>query len=362
MSNEIPEEFTAIGVLDFKKWIEPKEFTYKPRPARSYDVDIKIECCGICGSDVHLASGAFGELYTPMATGHEIIGKVVRVGDGVKKLKVGDRVGVGAQCDSCGECVRCSSHHENNCKEGVFTFGGVYKDVGVTTQGGYSDYFRANEKFMFKIPDSLESKYAAPLMCGGITGFRPLLTAGVKKGTRVGVSGIGGIGHMTILFAKALGAEVTAISRSHNKEELAKKLGADHFIATSDEGFETKNFDSLDVIVNTANAYEKPLMNKVLQLLVPFGHFIAITAPKLGEMLEIDPLVLLMNNINFSGSAIGSPEDIDYMLKLAAEHNIKPWVEEIPISETNVTKAWTRLEKGDVKFRFVLTDYDDCFK
>lgn len=163
-----------------------------------------------------------------------------------------------------------------------------------------------------------------------------------------------------VLFAKALGAEVTVISRSHNKEELAKQLGADHHIATSDEGFETKNFDSLDVIINTANEYEKPLMNKVLQLLVPFGHFIAITAPKLGEMLEIDFFVLLMNNINVSGSAIGSPKDIEYMLELAAEHNIKPWVEEITISETNVTEAWTRLEKGDV--RFVLTDYDDCFK
>ncbi|GMG14170.1 oxidoreductase activity protein [[Candida] boidinii] len=362
MSTEIPEEFTAIGVVDFKKWLEPKEFTYKPRPARSYDVDIKVECCGICGSDVHLASGAYGEIFVPMGAGHEIIGEVIRVGDGVQKLKVGDRVGVGAQCDSCGECVRCSNHHENNCRNHVLTFGGFYKDVNLPTQGGYSDYYRGSEKFMFKIPDSLESKYAAPLMCGGITGFRPLLTAGVKKGTRVGVSGIGGIGHMTILFAKALGAEVTAISRNHNKEELAKQLGADHFIATSDEDFEVKNFDSLDVIVNTASAYEKSLMNRVLQLLVPFGHFVAITAPKAGEMIEIDPLVLLRNNIIFSGNMIGSPGDIEHLLKFAAENKIKPWVEEISISESNVSKAWKRMKAGDVKFRFVLNDYNKCFK
>ncbi|OUM56025.1 hypothetical protein BVG19_g5674 [[Candida] boidinii] len=362
MSCSVPEEFTAIGVHDFDKWLEPKEFNYKPRPPRPYDVDIKIECCGICGSDVHAANGDWGRPYAPVAVGHEIIGEVVRVGDGVKKLKVGDRVGVGAQCDSCGECVRCSNHHENNCKKKAGTYFGFYKDVNLPTQGGYANYFRANEKFMFKIPESIESKYAAPLMCGGITGFRPLLTAGVKKGTRVGVSGIGGIGHMTILFAKALGAEVTAISRSHNKEKLAAKLGADHFIATSDEDFEVNNVDSLDVIVNTGSSLTGGNLDKVLQLLVPFGHFIAITAPKLGEMLEIDPFVLLMNNINVSGSAIGSPKDIEYMLELAAEHNIKPWVEEITISETNVTEAWTRLEKGDVKFRFVLTDYDDCFK
>ncbi|OWB81179.1 zinc ion binding protein [[Candida] boidinii] len=362
MSGSVPEEFTAIGVHDYDKWLEPKEFTYKPRPPRSYDVDIKIECCGICGSDIHAANGDWGRPYAPVAVGHEIIGEVVRVGDGVEKLKVGDRVGVGAQCDSCGECVRCNNHHENNCKNHTGTYFGFYKDVNLPTQGGYANYFRANEKFMFKIPESIESKYAAPLMCGGITGFRPLMTAGVKKGTRVGVSGIGGIGHMTILFAKALGAEVTAISRSHNKEKLAAELGADHYIATSDEDFEVKNVDSLDVIVNTGSSLTGGNLDKVLQLLVPFGQFISITAPPSHEKMTITPMVLLMNNISISGSAIGSPEDIEYMLKIAAENDIKPWVEEISISESNVSKAWKRMEDGDVKFRFVLKDYDECFK
>ncbi|OWB66909.1 oxidoreductase activity protein [[Candida] boidinii] len=362
MSGSVPEEFTAIGVHDFDKWLEPKEFTYKPRPPRPYDVDIKVECCGICGSDIHAANGDWGRPYAPVAVGHEIIGEVVRVGDGVEKLKVGDRVGVGAQCDSCGECIRCSNHHENNCKKNVGTYFGFYEDVNVPSQGGYANYFRANEKFMFKIPDSLESKYAASLMCGGITGFRPLMTAGVKKGTKVGVSGIGGIGHMTILFAKALGAEVTAISRNHKKEELAKQLGADHYIATSDEDFEVKNADSLDVIVNTGSSLTGGNLDKVLQLLVPYGQFISITAPPLNEKMTINPMVLLANNVSVSGSAIGSPADIEYMLKVAAEHDIKPWIEEVPISETNVSTAWKRMEDGDVKFRFVLTDYNKCFK
>lgn len=358
----IPEKYTAIGVQDFDKWLEPKKFQYTPQKLRTEDVDIKIEACGICGSDIHAANGDWGRPYVPVAVGHEIVGKVVRVGDGVSRLKVGDRVGVGAQCDSCGKCVRCNNDHEQTCGQNVGTYFGVYKETGTPSQGGYADYVRVNNKFAFKIPESLPSEIAAPLLCGGITGFRPLMTAGVKKGTKVGVSGIGGIGHMTILFAKALGAEVTAISRNNKKKELAAELGADHYIATDEENFSEKHSDSLDLIVNTGSSFSQGSVEEILGLLNPFGRMIYITAPPNSESLTLHPFTLLKTSISVGGSGIGSPKDIEYMLDVAAKNNIKPWIETLDINEENVISAWKRMESGDVKFRFVLTGYDKYFK
>ncbi|GME72116.1 unnamed protein product [[Candida] boidinii] len=364
MSNtgkQIPDQFTAIGVHDHSKWLEPKTFKYTPHPARVYDIDVKIECCAVCGGDVFGASGAWGSFYLPVAFGHEIVGEVVRVGGAVNRIKVGDRIGIGAQCDSCGTCMRCNNHKEVNCRSAVHTYFGTYKDSDVNTQGGYSDFIRVNEKFAFKIPEKLESKYAAPLLCGGITGFKPLMSAGVTKGTKVGVLGIGGIGHMTILFAKAMGAEVYAISRNHYKEALCKRLGADHYIATSDEGFEHQFSDTLDLIISTGNTLEGETVNKLLLTLVAGGQIITISAPPPSGKLDINPSLLLANNVGISGSVTGSPRDIEYMLDFAVEHNIRPWVEEIPISEANVSNSWQRMQSGDVTFRLVLTDYDKEF-
>ncbi|VEU19935.1 DEKNAAC100073 [Brettanomyces naardenensis] len=356
------KEIKAIGVHDYDHWLEPKSFTYKPQALRPYDIDIKIIACGICGSDIHCANGDWGRPYAPIAVGHEIIGNIVALGDDVDKTKfhIGDRVGVGAQCDSCGECWRCSHDHQNNCESQVGTYGGRYPS-GINSQGGYANYVRVNNKFAFKIPDGLETIHAAPLMCGGITGFRPLLTAGVKKGTKVGVSGIGGIGHMTILFAKALGAEVTAISRSDKKREVAKKLGVDHYVSTSDPKFPDAFKDSLDVIVNTASTFSEGHVKDVMSMMRPDGKFIFITAPPITEKLQLEPFFLLRGSYLLGGSAIGSPSQIEYMLNLAAEKGIKPWIETIDINEKNVSTAWKRMEDGDVRFRFVLTGYDKCF-
>ncbi|GMG22123.1 unnamed protein product [Ambrosiozyma monospora] len=356
------EQFHAIGIQSYDKEPVPKAFTYTPQQQRPYDVDIEIEACGICGSDMHAIKGNWGKHYLPLAVGHEIIGKVVKVGSAVQRFKLGDRVGVGAQCDSCGSCHRCDHHKPNNCRKQVGTYQGVYPETGVTTQGGYADYVRVNEKFAFKIPDNLESNIAAPLLCGGITGFKPLLTAGVKKGTRVGVVGIGGIGHMTILFAKAMGAEVTAISRNDSKKAIAEKLGVDHYISTSEEGYAEKYADSLDVIVNTGNSFSENGVSGVASLMDAGGQFIFITAPPVTEKIELAPFFLLMNSYSIAGSVIGSPSEIEYMLQFAADHQIKPWVETIDINEENVKTAWERMEKGDVKFRFVLTGYDKYFK
>ncbi|VEU22151.1 DEKNAAC103121 [Brettanomyces naardenensis] len=356
------KEFEAIGVQDYDNWLEPKKFTYKPRAMGPLDVDVKIIACGICGSDIHAASGEWGRPYSPIAVGHEIVGHVVAMGSEVgTRFKLGDRVGVGPQCGSCGHCSRCTNHIENNCRKMVLTYGTPYED-GTGTQGGYASHIRANAKWVFKIPDGMETIHAAPLLCGGMTGFSPLLSAGVKKGTKVGVSGIGGIGHMTILFAKALGAEVTAISRNDKKRDLAKKLGADHYISTSAPDFPEAYYDSLDLIVNTASTFSEGHIKEVMNLLKPRSKFHFITAPPASEKVEIDPAFFLMNDYSIGGSASGGPSEIQYMLNFAAEHEIKPWVETIDINEENVSTAWKRMLDGDVKFRFVLTGYDKYFK
>lgn len=358
-----PETFQAIGVVDYDDWLHPKNFEYKPQEFRDYDVDVEIEACGICGSDIHGASGNWGRPYAPVAFGHEIVGKIVKIGPNAKKgLKLGDRVGVGAQCDCDNTCYACEHDLKNNCRNLVGTYFGMSRESGQGTIGGNASHVRVNSDFAFRIPDKLESKYAAPLLCGGITGFSPLLQHKVGKGTKVGVVGIGGIGHMTILFAKALGAEVTAISRTNSKEKVAKELGADHFAATDDPDFVTKFADTLDLVVNTGSSFSGSSMDKILKMLRPRGKFVFITAPPAGEDINISPMTLLLNNTTVQASAIGPPQEIQYMLDLAAEHDIKPWVETIDISEENLGKAWKRAEEGDVKFRFTLTGYDKYFK
>lgn len=353
------KEIRAIGVHDYDNWVDAKEFTYVPQELRPKDVEIKIEACGICGSDIHMANGDWGRTFLPFAVGHEIIGVVTATGT-ESRFKVGDRVGVGAQSDSCQSCACCDESHPQHCKKKVGTYKGTYPS-GVKTYGGYASHIRVNSDFAFKIPDNIASEHAAPLLCAGVTAVRPMITAGVTKGTKVGVSGIGGIGHIAILFAKALGAEVTAISRTDSKKELAMELGADHYISTDDPDFTTKFENSLDLVINTGLSFSEGAIPDVLKLLKPFGRMIYITAPPVGEKLVLEPFQLLLKSISIGGSDIGSPKDIEYTLKLASEHNIKPMVETIDISEANVKTAWERMTKGDVRFRFVLTGYDKYF-
>lgn len=359
-----PDTFEAIGVVDYDDWLNPKRFEFTPPPFRDGDVDIEIEACGVCGSDIHAALSNWGRPYAPVAVGHEIVGKVVKVGPKVLKgIKVGDRVGVGAQCDAGCEpkCIACEREQDSNCRKHTGTYFGEYK-TGDKTQGGNASHVRVNSKFAFKIPDSLDSAVVAPLLCGGITGFAPLLHANVGKGTKVGISGIGGIGHMSILFAKALGAEVTAISRNKNKEKLAKELGADHYAHTDDPDFDEKWADSLELLVNTSSSFKGSSFDKTMKMLRPRGRMTFITAPPAGENLELVPFQMIFNNYEVSGSAIGSVKEIEYMLDLAAKHDIKPWVETVDISEKSLGETWKRAQDGDVKFRFTMTGYDKCFK
>lgn len=354
------KEIKAIGSFGPENWMEAKKFTYEPQEMRPYDIDIKIDACGICGSDTHAAKSAWGPRYSPICVGHEIVGHVIAAGPDAR-FRVGERVGVGAQSDCCNDCNRCAIGKQNACKKSVGTYLGVYPS-GKVTHGGYASHVRVNSQFAFKIPDNLDSIYVAPLLCAGITAFKPLLTGKVKKGTKVGVSGIGGVGHIAILFAKALGAEVTAISRNDSKRELAMQLGADNYIALNEEGFSTKHEDSLDLIVNTASSFSGTPIDDVLNLLTADGQLIFITLPPASETIELHPFLFIKNNISIGGSILGSTAEIEQMLQVASEFNIKPWIETIDISEENVKAAWERLEKGDVKFRFVLTGYDKYFK
>lgn len=358
-----PETIEAIGILSYDDFPKATKFEYKPQAFRDHDIDIKIDACGVCGSDIHAASGNWGRPYLPVAVGHEIIGTIVKLGPKAKAgLKLGDRVGVGAQCDCDDSCDSCQRHLENHCTNNVGTYFGTYPETKINTNGGNASHIRVNSKFAFKIPENLDTIHAAPLLCGGVTGFGPLIQHKITKKDKVGVVGIGGIGHMTVLFAKALGCEVTAISRGRSKEADAKKLGADHYVATSSEEDIAKHAGTLDIIVNTGSSFSGSSFTGVLKLLRARGKLVFITAPPATEKIELAPFDLLWPGISIQGSAIGSPEEIEYMLNFASEHNIKPWVETIDISEENLGHAWKRAQEGDVHYRFTMVGYDKYFK
>lgn len=361
------EQIRTIKGLGFEK---PNTFpnveliSYEPYALRPSDVDIKIIACGVCGADTHFTRGDWGGPHLPIIPGHEIVGIVVNKGAEVTDdcIKLGDRVGVGAGCDSCGTCFRCKNHHENNCRESVLTYG---NHVSLPSrQGGYASHIRVNSKFAFKIPDNIRTEHAAPLLCGGITSLSPLLATGVKKDTEVAIVGIGGIGHMGIMFARALGANVTAISGSNSKRELALELGASRFISTIDDPlYFEKNHDAFDVIVHTGAFISNKTIAELTQMLRPNGNLQLITGPDLNDNdLNLNVFSLIANNAKIGGVACGSPDQIRYMLDLVSKNNIVPLVETLDICEDNVKSAWDRLEKSDVKFRFVLTGYDTFFK
>lgn len=286
--------------------------------------------------------------------GHEIIGKAVRVGKNVKNgIKEGDRVGVGAQASSClkPDCPMCADGIENHCPKHVSTYGSIYPDNQGKSYGGYANYNRTPSHFVFKIPEKIKSEHAAPLLCGGATLYNPLKTYGAK-GKRVGILGLGGLGHFGVLFAKALGAaKVTVISRTHAKEADAKKLGADHFIATEDEGWEKgENAGSLDLIISTVSSDKMP-MQGYLELLAFRGTFVQVGAPE-DPLPAFQAFSLIIKAIHITGSAIATPEQIREMLQLVADQNIEPWVQEIPMKEAN--QAILDFEAGKPRYRFVL--------
>ncbi|KAK9322259.1 chaperonin 10-like protein [Lipomyces orientalis] len=355
-----PDTFEGFAVQSAETWTQPKRTEYKPRPFEETDIDIKVIACGVCGSDVHTVTGGWGSCPYPLVVGHEIVGHVVRVGSkATTGLKVGDRVGVGAQAFACLQCSQCKNDNEIYCKHQLDTYGATFPG-GFISQGGYASHVRVHEYFVFPIPDALETKLVAPMLCAGATAFSPLYRNGAAPGKKVGIVGIGGIGHFGILFGKALGAEVWAISRSNAKKEDALKLGADGYIATQEENWTAPHAMTFDLIVNCANSSKNFNLDDYLSLLDVNGKFINVGLPE-GDGFQIHPFKMMGNAAVFGFSHIASRKEILYMLDLAAEKGLQPWVETVPVGEEGCGTALKRCHDNDVKYRFTLVDYDKAF-
>lgn len=317
-------------------------YKYDPGDLQPDEVEIKISHCGVCHSDIHLINHDWGISQFPFIPGHEIVGVITEIGSNVPSLAAGQRVGVGWQCDSCGHCEWCRQGDEHLCPQNQPTC--------VGRNGGFADSIRVNWRFAIPVPDALESENAAPLLCGGITVFSPLRKLGVSPVSRVGVIGIGGLGHMALQFARAFGAEVTAFSTSEDKEAEARSLGAHHFVNTRDSAAIRKVTNSFDVILSTVNADQD--WPAYLQALRPKGHFVFLGVPPKPVTLPVFPLIAGQRAI--SGSPTGSPRDLHEMLDVAARHNVKAMTERFQMAKAN--EALDKVKKNKVRYRAVLAN------
>lgn len=323
-------------------------YTFERREPRTGDVVIDIHHCGICHSDIHQARDEWGGSIFPMVPGHEIAGKVVAVGSGVKNFKVGDSVGVGCMVDSCGKCEPCRAGLQPYCEKGcVYTYNSREYD-GEPTMGGYSERVVVDEKFVVRIPSNLSLAGAAPLLCAGITMYSPLKHWNAGPKSRVAILGLGGLGHMGVKIAHALGAEVTVLSHSMRKEQDARRMGADHFYATSDEETFKKQANSFDLILNTVSAEID--WNAYLNLLRLNGSMVVVGLP--GVNASIAPGMLLRNRRSVAGSMIGGIPETQEMLDFCGKHSIECDIEKIPVQQVN--EAYERILKSDVRYRFVI--------
>jgi uncharacterized zinc-type alcohol dehydrogenase-like protein len=312
------------------------------------DVRIDIKFCGICHSDIHFTRGEWGEVPYPAIPGHEIAGVVAEVGAEVTKFSPGDRVGVGCMVNSCRECENCVKGDEQYCIPGnTQTYGSADRD-GTVTYGGYSDHVVVDQDFVLNIPDGLELDVAAPLLCAGITTYSPLRHWGAGPGTRVAVIGLGGLGHMAVQLAKAMGAEVTVLSQSLRKKDDGLKLGADAYHATSDDATFDELAGRFDLIINTVSATLE--MGKFFGLLKTDGALVNVGAPP--EPLPVPVFPLLLQRRTFAGSAIGSIRETQEMLDFCAQHGIAAEIERISADQIN--EAWERVLASDVRYRFVI--------
>ena len=296
--------------------------------------------------------------------GHEIVGHAVKVGNEVKTVKVGDRVGVGAQIWACLKCQQCKTDNENYCPHMVDTYGAPYpksEDPDETvSQGGYASHIRAHEYFTFPIPDEIPSHLAAPMLCAGLTTWSPLVRAGVKEGKKVAIVGLGGLGHFAVMWANALGAEVTVISHSPGKKEDALKLGAKNFVISSEDGWEKPYAFAFDFVLNTADMTHKFDISKYLSLCKVNATFHQVGLPD-EALPAIKPQMFMSNGSSIGASHIGNRPECLAMLKLAAEKKLFPMVETISISEKGCAEAVSRVSNNKVKYRFTLTDFDKAF-
>jgi uncharacterized zinc-type alcohol dehydrogenase-like protein len=312
------------------------------------DVLIKIAFAGICHSDIHTGRNEWGEAHFPLVPGHEIAGTVEEVGSEVSKYTTGDRVGVGCMVDSCRECENCKAGEEQYCLKGnVGTYNSKGKD-GRWTDGGYSTHIVVDEDFVLGIPEGIELDEAAPLLCAGITLYSPLNHWKAGPDKKVAVVGMGGLGHVGVKIAHAMGAEVTVLSQSLSKKDDGERFGADHYYATSDDETFTKLAGSFDLILNTVSAALP--MAKYLSLLRLNGTLVSVGAPP--EPLEVPAFALIGGRHSWAGSMIGGIRETQEMLDFCAEHGIGAEIE--TITGEQIDEAWDRVVDSDVRYRFVI--------
>ncbi|MFV0431862.1 MAG: NAD(P)-dependent alcohol dehydrogenase [Alphaproteobacteria bacterium] len=342
----------AHGYATYGSTEELKPYTFERREPLADDVVIDILYCGVCHSDIHSVRGDWGEANYPFVPGHEVVGRVKQVGDKVNKFKIGDLVGVGCLVDSCGHCTSCEDDLEQYCENG---FTGTYNShdkIGGTphsyTFGGYSDIITVKEGFVVRIPENLDAAAAAPLLCAGITTYSPLRHWNIQEGQKVGVIGLGGLGHMGIKFAHAMGAKVTMITTSPKKGADAQKLGADNVLISTDSEAMAKAANSFDFLLNTIPVGHDtdPYMN----LLKRDGTMTIVGAVE--ALKHVSGIPFIFKRRQMAGSLIGGLAETQEMLDFCGEHNISCDIELIDIKDIN--KAYDRTVAGDVKYRFVI--------
>jgi alcohol dehydrogenase (NADP+) len=324
-------------------------FSIQRRDPGKHDVQIEILYCGVCHSDLHTARGEWQGTKYPCVPGHEIVGRVVKVGAHVKKFKEGDTAGVGCMVDSCRTCTNCVADLEQFCTVGtVFTYNSADKQLGGGTFGGYSESIVVDEAFVLQIPKHLDLAATAPLLCAGITTYSPLRQNNVSEGQKVGIVGLGGLGHMGVKLAKAMGAHVVVFTTSANKVDDALRLGADEVVNSKNAEEMKKHLNSFNFILDTVSAQHD--INAYLILLGRDGNLTQVGIPT--EPLSLNVGSLIFGRRSLSGSLIGGIKETQEMLDFCGEHNITSDIELIPIQQIN--EAYDRLLKSDVKYRFVI--------
>ncbi|WP_404340277.1 NAD(P)-dependent alcohol dehydrogenase [Pseudoalteromonas mariniglutinosa] len=339
----------TIGYAAHQSNTPLKPYHFERRELRDEDVSIEILYCGVCHSDLHTANNDWGGTQYPIVPGHEIVGRVTDVGNNVSKYKVGDSVAVGCMVDSCLECDQCHLGEEQYCREGmVGTYSGKDRVTGESTKGGYSKHIVVREEFVLRVPENLDLAKCAPILCAGVTTYSPLRTWHVGPGSRVAVVGLGGLGHMAIKIAVAMGAHVTAISRSAEKEAEALEYGARHLLISKDQKAMAAHANQFDLIINTVPV--KHDFTPYLPLLDIDGTQVLVG--QVGEMAESNSVPLLLGRRRVAGSLIGGIKQTQEILDFCSLHNILPKVEVINMDEIN--DAFERLKEGDLSHRYVI--------
>ena len=341
--------YKAIGYAAHTHTSPLVPFNFERRDLGPNDVQIEILYCGICHSDIHQVRNEWGGSTFPMVPGHEIVGKVSQVGSAVTDFNIGDSVGVGCLVDACGECADCRDDLEQYCNQAVFTYNSYDKHTGGSNYGGYSNSIVVDRHFVLKVPDKLDLAAAAPLLCAGITTYSPLMHWQVGEGDKVGVVGLGGLGHMAVKFAHALGAHVVMFTTTPGKAEDAKRLGADEVVVSKNPDEMDRHRESFDFILNTVAAPHN--LDAYTALLKRDGTLCLVGVP---DHPHPSPEVgrLIFKRRSIVGSLIGGLKETQEMLDFCAEHNIASDIELIPIQQVN--DAYERVLKSDVKYRFVI--------